>query len=285
MDSFQQFVAGYVRLMRAAKTVTPTGLTPPKRPALSAGAPVVLVMAPHPDDECIMGAWPLRLMREAGMRVVDVAVTLGSNQERRAGRWAELQAACGWLGFGLELSAPGGLEAINPHTRQNSPGLWQGAVPVIVRILERHQPRAVFFPTNWMPTPRIAGHYHLVMDALRACRRISPVISWKPSFGRRMPKPNVMVESGLDGVADLISALALHVGEVQRNPYHVGLPAWLQDNVRRGAELVGGQGGAAPDYAFATLYRLSRWAQGGVQEVNGGRRLIGVRDNPAELLM
>lgn len=47
-----------------------------------------------------------------------------------------------------------------------------------------------------------------------------------------------------------------------RNPYHLGLPAWMQDNVRRGGELVGGQGEAAPDFAFATLYRMRRWKAG-----------------------
>ena len=36
----------------------------------------------------------------------------------------------------------------------------------------------------------------------------------------------------------------------------------MMDNVRRGAELVGGQGGAAPDFAFAALYRLRKWSQG-----------------------
>ena len=61
----------------------------------------------------------------------------------------------------------------------------------------------------------------------------------------------------------MMTALSFHVGEVQRNPYHLLVPAWMQDNVRRGGELVGGQGGAAPDFAFATLYRLRRWVDGG----------------------
>jgi len=34
------------------------------------------------------------------------------------------------------------------------------------------------------------------------------------------------------------------------------------DNVRRGTELVGGQGGAAPDFTFAALYRLRKWRNG-----------------------
>ena len=63
----------------------------------------------------------------------------------------------------------------------------------------------------------------------------------------------------------MMAALSFHVGEVQRNPYHLLVPAWMQDNVRRGGELVGGQGGAAPDFTFATLYRLRRWDRGGLR--------------------
>ena len=74
----------------------------------------------------------------------------------------------------------------------------------------------------------------------------------------------------------MMAALSFHVGEVQRNPYHLLVPAWMQDNVRRGGELVGGQGGAAPDFTFATLYRLRRWADGGLQTMyEGGRHLAG----------
>ena len=52
------------------------------------------------------------------MRVVNVAVTQGSGKERQAGRWAELRAACDYLGFDLLATVPGGLEKINVKTRQ-----------------------------------------------------------------------------------------------------------------------------------------------------------------------
>ena len=78
-------------------------------------------------------------------------------------------------------------------------------------------------------------------------------------FWGAMDTPNLMVESSAADVADLVAALSLHVGEVARNAYHLRLPAWMMDNVRRGAELVGGQGGVAPRFALCTLYRLRRW--------------------------
>ena len=55
-----------------------------------------------------------------------------------------------------------------------------------------------------------------------------------------MPVPNLMIASTVDDVAELVAALSLHAGEVRRNPYHRRLPAWMIDNVRRGAELLGG---------------------------------------------
>jgi hypothetical protein len=50
----------------------------------------------------------------------------------------------------------------------------------------------------------------------------------------------------------------------------------MQDNVRRGSELVGGQGGAAPQYGFATLYRFRAWKDGGIHEVQAGGRNLGL---------
>jgi hypothetical protein len=83
-----------------------------------------------------------------------------------------------------------------------------------------------------------------------------------------------MVEYSDQDAADLMTATSFHVGEVKRNPYHVLIPAWMMDNVRRGAELVGGQGGAAPQFTFAQLYRLRKWSNGKLENLyEGGRNL------------
>ena len=75
-------------------------------------------------------------------------------------------------------------------------------------------------------------------------------------------------------MADLVAATSLHTEEVARNPYHLLLPAWMQDNVRRGGELVGGQGGAVPDFSFATLYRLRKWTNGALVDVIDGGQVL-----------
>ena len=53
----------------------------------------------------------------------------------------------------------------------------------------------------------------------------------------------------------------------------------MMDNVRRGAELVGGQGGAAPRFAFATLYRLRRWENGRFHNALKTGRVISSKDD------
>jgi LmbE family N-acetylglucosaminyl deacetylase len=267
MNPYQKFVAGYSRLFTGGKSLPLGGIAPRKKSAPVRDAPVALIFSPHPDDECIIGGLALRLMREAGMRVVNVAVTLGSNKKRQMARLRELKNACEFLGFELEQTAPGGLEKINPETRSSNPAHWKAAVKIIAESLAKHQPRAIFFPheLDWNRT-HIGTHF-LVMDALKTLPEHFQTTLVETEFWGQMPSPNLLVESGVSDVADLVTALSFHAGEVRRNPYHLRLPAWLQDNVRRGAELAGGQGTAAPDFVFATLYRLRRWKNGGVKDV------------------
>jgi hypothetical protein len=90
-----------------------------------------------------------------------------------------------------------------------------------------------------------------------------------------------MVESSPEDVGHLMAALSFHAGEVRRNPYHLRLPAWMMDNVRRGGEVVGGQGGAAPAFTYATLYRASRWREGRLQPAYESGRLLPASADPS----
>jgi hypothetical protein len=123
----------------------------------------------------------------------------------------------------------------------------------------------------------------LVTDALQSLPADFSCYVVETEYWGAMASPNLMVELNAQELGDLVTALSFHVGEVQRNPFHLALPAWMVDNVRRGGELVGGQGGAAPDFSFATLYRLRRWANGTLEKVYGGGRLLSTREDPAGL--
>jgi N-acetylglucosamine malate deacetylase 1 len=280
MNPYRQFVAKQAQLAGAAKRLPLGGFPPPRKPAPRPGAPVALVFSPHPDDECITGALALRLLREAGMNVINVAITLGSDKKRRRARRQELKSACAWLGFGLEEA---GLEKVDPVSLAEHPGHLQAAVNEVAGALARHQPRVIFFPHKADLHYTHVGTHYLVMHALQAMPRNFQTTLVETEFWGQMASPNLMVESSVDGVADLVAALSFHAGEVRRNPYHLRLPAWMQDNVRRGAEPAGRPGQAAPDFTFTTLYRLRRWKRGrAVVFLKRGLR-IGAAEDPAAI--
>ncbi len=231
-----------------------TSAPPSQRP------PHVLVFAPHPDDECIVGALPLRLRQEAGWRVTNIAVTLGSKQNRRAERWQELGAACDVLGFDLRLLAADGFEQVKPEAAAARTPLWQQQVRLVAELLAAERPALILVPHAGDGIPTHIGVHLLVTEALAQAR--IPTVVAHTEFWATQPSPTTLVETGQRDTARLVRALACHHGEIARNPYHLRLPAWMADNVRRGGELLAGPGEAPPDFAFGTLYRLTRWVDG-----------------------
>jgi N-acetylglucosamine malate deacetylase 1 len=283
MNPYQQLVSEYARFAREGRSY-PLGSFPPlPRPEIEAKAPKVLIFSPHPDDEVIIGGLALRLLREARWNIVNVAVTQGSNRDRQEARLEELRRCCACIGFGLAQTAPRGLEKVNPQTRAEDPAFWSQSVEVIAEILSRQQPRVLFCPheLDWNSTH--VGTHFLVMDALERQPAEFRCCVVETEFWGQMATPNLMVELSAEHVGDLMTALSFHVGEVRRNPYHLTVPAWMIDNVRRGSELVGGQGGAAPEFVFATLYRLRWWVNGRLTSLYAGGRQFGQGQCPSVL--
>lgn len=250
MNPYLKFVESIQVGVESAKGLSVEGKTP-----VVESEDKVLLFSPHPDDECITGLLPLRLMREAGMQIINVPVTFGSNIERQSGRAEELKNACAYLGWSVYQR----LEA----TALRPAGFFQTLEKSdVIEILKTIRPRIVFMPHSKDWNSRHISAHFLVIEALKEMPDDFSCTVIETEFWGAMDDPNLMVEGDAQTVADLVAALSLHVGEVARNPYHLSLPAWMQDNVRRGGELVGGQGGAVPDFTFATLYRLSKWENG-----------------------
>jgi LmbE family N-acetylglucosaminyl deacetylase len=280
-NSFQKFVSEHARLFQSGiKLPSGHSLKFPRHSKVPDNAPKALIFSPHPDDECLVGGLALRLLREAKWNVINVAVTLGGKKERRAARLRELKNACAFLGFGL-VSA--NLDNVNPAARSKNRRHWQAAVKAVAKILAEHQPRVIFLPHDCDGHSTHIGTHLLVLDALKTLPVSFKCYVVETEFWRQMTDPNLLVESSIEDVGDLVAALACHVGEVRRNPYHARLPAWMMDNVRRGAELAGGQGGAAPDFTFATIYRLRKWVNGRLMDVTNGGKFLSHSKNPASL--
>ena len=62
-----------------------------------------------------------------------------------------------------------------------------------------------------------------------------------------------------------------------------GTPMKPGDNVRRGGELVCGQGQAPPDFAFAVCHRLRRWSDGRAVRFFDGGKTLPANQDPAAL--
>jgi N-acetylglucosamine malate deacetylase 1 len=277
MHPFRQFVEQYERLYRDGKKIQMGGFAASAKPQIAADAPTALIFSPHPDDECIIGALPLRLLRQAKMRVINVAVTQGSNKARQAARWEELTRACEFMGYELIQTRENGLERVNAKTREQDPAFWKDSVRTIADILEKTKPKVVFFPHEQDWNSSHIGTHYLVTDALRNIALDCYTV--ETEYWGQNNRPNLMVQSTAEDVADMMAGTSFHIGEVTRNPFHLFLPAWMQENVRRGSELVGGQGEAAPDWTFATLYRMRRWRKGGFEEIIDKGRLVAAGEN------
>ena len=248
----------YAALFAEGRTFPCGGIEKLNLPLVS--GPTVLWFAPHPDDECIQGGWALRLRKE-GCNVIDVAVTLGSNKARQLGREAELKNACEYMNFGFHVSVPGvGLEHVTKKEREANPEEWQKKVAVVKDIITKYNPAIIGVPHkgDWNGT-HIGTHY-VVEDAVRELNYQGVFL--ETEFWGAMDKPNLMCELQPEEVAALMTGISFHVGEVSRNPYHLSLPGWMIDNVRRGGEIVGGQGGDVPDFTFAAIYNVSRLVNG-----------------------
>jgi len=266
MKTYTDYISAYRQIFEQGKSLTHS--VEINDPAVVPGnGPVVLLFSPHPDDECISGGLALRLQREAGARVVNIPVTFGSNTERRAARCEELKASCKQLSF--ELPETFDLEGFDCSEK-------------IAEMLRVYRPKMIFFPhaEDWNGTHERV--HRLVMEALPQAD--VPCLLVQTEVWRSMKHPNLMIELPEDVMTAQIESMSLHVGEVARNPYHLSFPIRVMDNVRRGCEVVLGQGGESPDCMFAILYHLSKWVDGAQHEVLAQGRYFSVQDGVDELL-
>lgn len=254
MNPYLDFVKGVQEGVSRARSLSVTGIQ-----AVIESDRKVLLFSPHPDDECIDGTLPRRLQQELGYQVIDIPVTFGSREDRQHARAQELSDACAYLGWGI-------------HREEDTVEAME--VNEAVAVLRRFNPDVICFPHDDDWNSRHISTHHLVVEALRQMPSDFSCTVIETEFWGAMKDPNLMVEADADTVADLVAATSLHIGEVARNPYHLLLPAWMQDNVRRGGELVSGQGGAAPAFSFATLYRLRRWQDNGLHRIHDRGMLI-----------
>lgn len=200
---------------------------------------VVMILSPHPDDECISGALAFRLMQENNAHVINVAVTLGSNSDRQEERRNELLNAC------EELD----IECLFLNEK------WSSKAKELKGLIQKYSPQVII-------APHLKDHHPAHVKTAELIRKVLPsfkkerIILASSEFWGIMKAPNLLLEVPAEILELQMKALLHHVGEVERNPYHLRLPGWMLDNVRRGSEIIGGKGTAAPTMAFGVLYTI-----------------------------
>jgi len=141
MNPYHHFVTEFARLIHQGKTLPLGGFTPLERPKPAAHAPTALIFSPHPDDEVIIGALPLRLLRELKWNVINVAVTQGSNPARQPERPA------------VAVDAPDDGRAQVVRTIRSDDGTWWLTLFGTEPRKNRLAPVIPLLPTTMMSTP------------------------------------------------------------------------------------------------------------------------------------
>ena len=225
----------------------------------------IVICSPHPDDECLTGALPLRLQSEANASIINLAITLGSDPERKEERLQELMAACNIVGFKNRLVVqPLAFPLLSPIERQTSQQSWLEKVDILSEHFQEIVPTLVCVPHEHDGHPTHEAVSFLVSDALRlySSRSQREVLVAESEFWHSLAEPNLLVGISDKDLARLIAGVFQHRGEISRNPYHLRMPARLMDNVRRGGELIRGTAGIPPGFCFGELYRLSCYVDG-----------------------
>ena len=199
----------------------------------AAPSPAVLVLAPHPDDELLGCPAHLFGLRDAGWRVVVLALTLGSATDARPRRRRELEAACSTAGFELVVAPDGLLDG-------------PSSAPFVADLAARVEARVLVSPGPHDDHPRHELTGRVAIACLRD--RVAPRL-WLWGLWADIALPTSLCVYRADRLAEIEVALEEHGGEIERNDYlrllrargHAGAVLLPERVFRRGAP------GLAPD--------------------------------------
>lgn len=242
--------------------------SPPSPPQVKKKTPFnVLLISPHPDDECLSSALALRLQQENSAQIFNAAVTLGSKKSRQKERLYELEKACEELNIkNFHLTSEYFGEDHSSDTQS-----WKSKESILEKLILEIQPRLIIAPHHQDGHPTHIKTSNLLLKVLQNSEDIRHqnlefMIAWS-EYWFPMKDPNILVSVSLDILIKQINALKKHEGEISRNPYHLRLPAWMMDNVRRGCEILAKPNQHHPisHIPFGVLYRLNQCKKGKIK--------------------
>ena len=183
--------------------------------------------SPHPDDEVLGAPGGLFELRDAGWRIVNVASSLG-RQEQRERRLSELEEACARARFELRV------EEVEP-----------------AQVLRDLQPELVVAPCPHDPHPFHGEVARAVLAAVASAGAPHTVWLWSIWSGPALP--SLAIELTDDRLAEIEHALAAHDGELGRTDFRRLLRARADVSGVVGAERIFGFGSPSLPFAQAEL--------------------------------
>lgn len=196
--------------------------------------PRVLILAPHPDDECLMAGFALRAREEWNAEVHVLPYSFGSDRSRRTARIQELKDALQVLDF--KLIDPRAAGATEKLTAAEFESVMVSLNPTVIL-----SPHLQDGHLAHMESASLVQKWWLQQKASGA----SVPVWLQTEYWQQNANANAFIPLKPEHVIRIGEALQKHQGEVSRNPYHLRLPAWCMDQSRRAQELIGGFGAAA----------------------------------------
>jgi LmbE family N-acetylglucosaminyl deacetylase len=218
--------------------------------------PVVLHVAPHPDDECLGAPGTLLRLSDRGARVVVVACGLGRPADH-ARRRRELEAATRVAGHELLVREPPAALASTDDLVTTRELL----IPWIVTLIDEYRAEIVVGPHPHDPHPA----HQVVAQALgRAIpRALQPPVWWAWAIWADLQRPTLLVPIGPAEIRRVEATLRCYHGELERNNYVEMMKAHGTLGAFRGIERVFGFGSRAlPGVDHAELLTELGWVDG-----------------------
>jgi hypothetical protein len=219
----------------------------------------ILILSPHPDDECLLGSMALRLKNENNTDVYNISFSLGSNPKRQKERLSELEKSCKVLGIkNIKIKNS---DEIKKWIKKLNPFLI-----ISSSVDDRH------------PT-----HIKSAMTLKNEIKNLnySGFVAWGEYWGQ-LKNANTLIEISPEQLKLQTLALSKHLGEVSRNPYDLRLPAWMVDQVRKGSEFVCGSIHSSPPFVFGQTYQVEEFHLG--KKITGKKKsLVSCSDDLSDL--
>lgn len=201
------------------------------------GVRTVLHLSPHPDDEVIGSGATLLALRDTGHHIINLAVTLGSDERERPRRLGELETACARAGFELVVHDPA-----------------RDLATAVQALIAERGANLVVAPSPHDGHPRHEAVGRAARDAVEAGGGADPPPRlWLWGLWADLPRPTLY--HGFDEVLmrQATYVLEAHDGELERNDYRGLLRARAAANRVLGAERVFGWGAPGRGQPFAEL--------------------------------